>query len=179
MANKKLRKGENIFTFANGFRAVLNLVGRIELTENKRKYCVLEISDEVLEMTGTEYQLTSNEECRWSGDCGKWICTTERGGAFHEAILAALKEVAKAKRERVMNIRKQAEQAHALRRLAQGEWLATSYLRWLFEELATTWIAYRNKFCAFLKRGVAKFVNKFEQLFGMFSANNTIGDFVK
>lgn len=179
MKANKLRKGENVFAFANGFRAVLNLIGRIELTENKRKYCVLEISDEVLEMTGTEYRMTSNEECRWSNDCGKWICTTERGGAFHEAILTALKEVAKAKRERVMNIRKQAEQAHALRRLAQGEWLATSYLRYIFGELAGRWIAYRNKFCAYLKRGVAKFVNKFEQLFGMFSASQTIGDFVR
>lgn len=179
MKTNKLRKGENVFAFANGFRAVLNLVGRIELTERKRKYVVLEISDEVLEMTGTEYRMTSNEECRWSEDCGKWICTTERGGAFHNAILTALKAVAKAKRERVMNIRRQAEQAHVLRRLAQGEWLATSYLRYIFGELATTWIAYRNKFCAYLKRGVAKFVNKFEQLFGMFSASQTISDFVK
>lgn len=179
MVNKKLRKGENVFAFANGFRAVLNLVGRIELTERKRKYVVLEISDEVLEMTGIEYRMTSNEECRWSGDCGKWICTTERGGAFHEAILAALKAVAKAKRERVMNIRRQAEQAHALRRLAKGEWLSTSYLRYIFGELANKWIAYRNKFCAYLKRGVAKFVNIFEQLFGVFSSTNTIGDFLK
>lgn len=179
MANKKLRKGENVFAFANGFRAVLNLVGRIELTENKRKYCVFEISDEVLEMTGTEYRMTSNEECRWSNDCGKWICTVEKNGAFHNAILTALKAVAKAKRERVMNIRKQAEQAHALRRLASGEWLATSYLRYIFGELAGRWIAYRNKFCAFLKKNFARFVNTYEQLFGMFSASQTISDFVK